>query len=200
MEAQGNRWWSKLAAGLGLVVAFALMPGVAGASGGGGCGQPVTDAACTTVEIESFFFVPTIIRVESGREVTFANADPFPHTVLGANGAWGSYGALKPDKDVTYRFIDAGVYPYVCTLHPGMVGAVVVGDGVGGAIDTNTSAGLVVAALARDLGAANAVAGRRAGGSGAWPVLAFSAFGLWIVSVGALAVERKRKRVGSLNG
>jgi hypothetical protein len=29
------------------------------------------------------------------------------------------------------RFADPGIYPYSCTYHPGMTGAVVVGDGVG---------------------------------------------------------------------
>jgi len=32
---------------------------------------------------------------------------------------------------VSYRFDTDGVYPYACWLHPGMVGAIVVGDGVG---------------------------------------------------------------------
>ena len=30
-----------------------------------------------------------------------------------------------------YRFDEDGVYPYSCLIHPGMVGAIVVGDGVG---------------------------------------------------------------------
>ena len=30
-----------------------------------------------------------------------------------------------------YRFDQDGVYPYSCLIHPGMVGAIVVGDGVG---------------------------------------------------------------------
>ena len=32
---------------------------------------------------------------------------------------------------MSYRFDQDGVYPYSCLLHPGMVGAIVVGDGVG---------------------------------------------------------------------
>jgi len=45
---------------------------------------------------------------------------------------------------VSYRFVRSGVYPYVCTYHPGMVGAVVVGDGTGlGAVGTTTAAGPV---------------------------------------------------------
>jgi hypothetical protein len=34
-------------------------------------------------------------------------------------------------ETVSYRFDQDGVYPYSCLIHPGMVGAIVVGDGVG---------------------------------------------------------------------
>jgi hypothetical protein len=34
-------------------------------------------------------------------------------------------------KSVTFRFDEEGVYPFFCCLHPGMAGAVVVGDGAG---------------------------------------------------------------------
>lgn len=133
-----------LTAGAGTaLVALALVPGVAGASGGGGCGGPVTDGAGTTVEIEDFCFGPTILRVAPGESVTFVNLDRSPHTVLGANATWGGYDALKRGHEATYAFDEAGVFPYVCTWHPGMVGAIVVGDGAGGAIETSTADGPV---------------------------------------------------------
>ena len=182
------------------MAAFVLVPSVARASGGGGCGRAVTDAAGTTVKIESFCFTPTIVRIDPGQVVTFTNADPVPHTVLGANGSWGGYDTLKPSKGVTYRFTEAGTYPYVCTYHVGMVGTVVVGDGDGGAIGTNTSKGPVVQVFARDLRTADASASLPVGGAGAWPVLALTAFGLLLVSVGSIVFGRMRKRAGSLNG
>jgi plastocyanin len=133
-----------MTAGTGMaLVALALVPGVAGASGGGGCGGPVTDGAGTTVEIEDFCFGPTILRVAPGESVTFVNLDRSPHTVLGANATWGGYDALKKGHEATYDFAEAGVFPYVCTWHPGMVGAIVVGDGAGGAIETATADGPV---------------------------------------------------------
>ena len=200
MEAQGIRRWSRLAAVFGLAMSFVFAPGVASASGGGGCGAPVTDASGTTVEIRQFCFTPTIIRVEPGQVVTFRNADPVPHTVLGANGAWGSYDVLKRAKPLTYRFTESGVFPYVCTIHVGMVGAVVVGDGVGGAIGSNTGAGPVVEVSARDLKAEKVVDSRPADGPGAWPAIASSALVLLILAVGALLVERNRRKAASLGG
>lgn len=110
-----------------VVMAVAIPVGTAGASGGGGCGRPVTDARGTTVRIRNYCFGPTILRARPGDRVTFVNRDPAPHTVLGANAAWGSYRELRRGDDLTYRFARTGVYPFVCTYHPGMVGAVVVG-------------------------------------------------------------------------
>ncbi len=141
-----------LTAGAGLaLVGLGLVPGVAGASGGGGCGGPVTDGAGTTVEIEDFCYGPTILRVAPGESVTFVNLDRSPHTVLGANATWGGYDALKKGQEATYTFAEAGVFPYVCTWHPGMVGAIVVGDGAGGAIGTNTAEGPVTRTALTDV-------------------------------------------------
>ena len=94
------------------------------------------------------------MRVGDGDAVTFTNVDPFPHSVLGANATWGDYAGFKK-KSVTYRFSEPGVYPYVCTYHVGMVGVVVVGDGVGGAIDTPTADGPVTKVDASDLALEN---------------------------------------------
>ena len=141
MRRNARRWVAVLA-----VVAGSLAtPGIAAASGGGGCGRAVTDERGTTVEIEDFCFGPTILRVDPGQVVTFANRDSFPHVVLGANGVWGSYQQVRGNHEVQYRFDRSGVYPFVCTYHPGMIGAVVVADGAGpgAAGSTTTAAGPV---------------------------------------------------------
>lgn len=127
--------------GMGLLMGLTLVPSTASASGGGGCGRQVTDAAGTTVTIRQFCFGPTILRIAPGETVTWINKDAAPHTVVGANAVWGDFSTLKRKARVTYRFVRSGVYPYVCTYHPGMVGAVVVGDGTGlGSAGTTTTA------------------------------------------------------------
>ena len=141
-----NVVWSAIA--IATVAAVAFPGGAAVASGGGGCGRPVSDARGDTVRIRDFCFGPTILRVHPGDEVVFLNADSTPHTVMGANASWGSFRQLSVGKDVTYRFTRPGVYPYVCTWHPGMVGAVVVGGGPRMATGaTTTAAGPVVQVL-----------------------------------------------------
>jgi hypothetical protein len=44
--------------------------------------------------------------------------------------SWGNADDIAEGESVAYAFDNPGVYPYFCILHPGMVGAIVVGDGV----------------------------------------------------------------------
>ncbi len=111
------------------VLALLVVPVGAAASGGGGCGGPQTEAVGTSVAIDQFCFEPTVLYAASGEEITWTNQDPTRHDVLGANAAWGSFEALRPNATASETFDEPGVYPYVCTWHPGMSGAVVVGDG-----------------------------------------------------------------------
>lgn len=146
MRTQAIRRVMLMAVGMMLLAGFT--PEVVHASGGGGCGRIVTDDDGTQVSIRNFCFGPTILRVPEGETVTWANRDDYPHVVLGANGAWGSYGKVRGGGEVSYRFVNSGVYPYVCTYHPGMIGAVVVGNGKpdGGAYTVTTNAGPVIPA------------------------------------------------------
>ena len=193
MCARGRRAEVSAAIGILLLGTLVLVPGVASASGGGGCGRPVTDAQGTGVDIRGFCFSPTILRVSTGETVTFTNVDPVPHSVLGANATWGDYAGFKK-KSVTYRFSEPGVYPYLCTYHLGMVGAVVVGDGVGGAIDTSTADGPVTKVDASDLGLDNtsAVGGQPSEANGGWPVAVAVAFAIAVGSLAVIVVRRQR--------
>ena len=173
-----------------LVLVAVLGQGLASASGGGGCGRPVTDEKGTGVDIRDYCFSPTILRVSTGETVTFTNVDPVPHSVLGANATWGDYAGFKK-RSVTYRFSEPGVYPYVCTYHPGMVGAVVVGDGVGGAIGTSTADGPVTKVDASDLEleTTSSVDQQPSEAVGGWPVIVAAA-----IVAGGLAVIVVRRR------
>lgn len=135
--------------GAALLVGVGFAPGVARSSGGGGCGRAVSDDDGTRIGISNFCFDPTIFRVQPGDTVTWVNKDEFPHTVLGANGSWGGFDSIRRNGgEVSYRFVSSGVYPYICTIHVGMVGAVVVGDGKpdAGAYAVTTDAGPVTLA------------------------------------------------------
>jgi plastocyanin len=116
-----------LVAAVGLVLAvFPIVP--AASSGGGGCGGPITNESGTEVAIDQFCFSPTVLYAEPGDTVTWTNRDGLPHNVAGANMAWGSFESFRRKRSVSYSFSSPGVYSYVCTMHPGMVGTVVVGE------------------------------------------------------------------------
>jgi hypothetical protein len=44
--------------------------------------------------------------------------------------AWGSFEQIRRGESISHDFSEPGVYSYVCNMHPGMVGTVVVGDDV----------------------------------------------------------------------
>ncbi len=185
------------ALGLGILAVVAFVPGTAAASGGGGCGSAVTDDSGTTVEVEQMCFAPTILRAPVGSDVTFTNTDPVPHNVLGAHGAWGSYDLLKgKHRSVTYRFTEAGTYPYVCTYHVGMVGTVVVGDGVGGAMTASNAGGPVIP-VTEDTPPAeleNVASVTTTSAEDPATPWAIAALGAGLVVLAAIAVRRYRRR------
>jgi plastocyanin len=128
------------------LLAGAILAGVVTAdtpaSAGGGCHTGPTQGTGTTVGLKDACFTPSLLRVAEGSTVTFTNLDPFVHNVSGS--LWGHYDDLRPNTTFSATFDRAGIYPYACTIHPGMTGVIVVGDGVGpgnGAVVTSVSPG-----------------------------------------------------------
>jgi len=115
------------------VVASAALWGTSGiAAAGGGCHSTPTSSRGDAIDIADLCFDATVLYVDPGTEVTWTNRDSMTHDVVGVGDTWGDPGlSLLTGDDVSYRFDADGVYPYACWLHPGMVGAIVVGDGVG---------------------------------------------------------------------
>jgi plastocyanin len=98
--------------------------GPAGA-GGGGCYEAATQGTGLAVRISQMCFSPTVLRVPVGATVTFTNGDEMLHALSGVGMG---YDELSTGDTVDRTFDRAGVYPYMCHLHPGMTGAVLVGD------------------------------------------------------------------------
>jgi plastocyanin len=99
------------------------------ASAGGGCHGGATQGQGDTVAMSKACFTPSMLRVNPGTEVTFVNKDPVVHNVS-ATG-WGYFEDMAEGEAFTATFDEPGVYPYACTYHAGMTGAIVVGDGTG---------------------------------------------------------------------
>jgi plastocyanin len=106
-----------------------------------------TVATSDQVKLMPCAFEPTVTQVAVGSEVTFLNGPDFAHLITGANQAWGSPDVeLRPGATIAYTFDRTGIYPYACAVHPGMSGAVIVGDvaealSAGSVTDASTSSG-----------------------------------------------------------
>src|SRR5439155_16682304 len=176
-----------------VVVLFliALSLGAPAAVAGGGChSSQFTDARGVRVDVQNLCFTPTVIRIQPGQRVTWTNQDNTAHTVTGAAFLWGSTDELGFHQKISFRFAASGVFPYFCLIHPGMVGAVVVGDGTSAATTTQD----IVPVL--NTPAPTPPAGQSAqtpvaahGVSRAWRLAAIAGFGLFLAAAVVLAAQ-----------
>ena len=83
------------------------------------------DATDTSVNIKNFAFAPTATTVSVGTTVQWKNLDGEPHTVRSIDASFAS-GALDQNDTYTVKFDKPGTYKYVCSIHPQMVGTIVV--------------------------------------------------------------------------
>ncbi len=129
-----RRLWPWLTGAAGLVVLLVVVGGLAlfGGGGGGGAAQ----AAGLALEVgtgtgASLEFVPETIQApaETAVVLTFVNSSTVPHnlTFEGSNlGATDPNVAAGASDTVEFTTPPSGAHKFVCTLHPGMEGELVV--------------------------------------------------------------------------
>jgi plastocyanin len=90
-------------------------------------GDAVVAAATSpaTVQIDNFAFTPATLTVTAGTTVTWKNEDDSPHRIGDKDGTFRS-AALDTDDAFSHTFATPGEYPYICTIHPYMVGKIIV--------------------------------------------------------------------------
>jgi hypothetical protein len=81
------------------------------------------------VRIADCSFTPSLTTVDPGTAVTFMNEDWTTHNVGGSE--WGTFEDMREGDAFTATFSESGIYPFACSYHPGMTGAIVVGGGEG---------------------------------------------------------------------
>ena len=69
---------------------------------------------------------PNPIEIKVGDMVTWINDDSSRHTVTSSNDSTFDSDVLRTGETFSFTFDNVGEYPYFCTLHPSMVGTVVV--------------------------------------------------------------------------
>ena len=79
----------------------------------------------TRIVVKDFMFAPNSLTVKAGSTVTWANMDDEPHTVVSDTGTFRS-GAMDTNESFSFKFDKPGTYHFTCSIHPRMVGTVVV--------------------------------------------------------------------------
>ena len=79
----------------------------------------------TKVVVKDFMFMPTPLTVKAGSTVTWTNKDDEPHTVVSDTGVFKS-GGMDTNETFSYKFDKPGTYHFTCSIHPRMVGTIVV--------------------------------------------------------------------------
>ena len=79
----------------------------------------------STIVMKNFDFAPMTLTAKAGTTVTWKNLDEEPHTVVSTDGLFRS-GALDENDRFVFRFDKPGVYRFVCSIHPKMMGTITI--------------------------------------------------------------------------
>jgi plastocyanin len=79
----------------------------------------------TKIVVKDFMFTPTPLTVKAGSTVTWTNMDDEPHTVVSDTGVFKS-GGMDTNESFSFKFDKPGTYHFTCSIHPRMVGTIVV--------------------------------------------------------------------------
>jgi plastocyanin len=82
--------------------------------------------SANAIAIKNFAFSPAKVTVKVGTTITWTNQDSDAHTVTSMNGGPLRSKTLNTGDTYQYTFTTAGTYSYLCTIHPFMLGSVVV--------------------------------------------------------------------------
>jgi plastocyanin len=117
------RRWSSVPAAWAVTAVMAVMAGLG--TGGSAGAAPAAMVDTGRITIKDFMFSPMTITVKAGGIVTWANSDDEPHTVVSDAGLFRS-GAVDTGETFTFRFDRPGTYHFTCSIHPRMVGTIIV--------------------------------------------------------------------------
>jgi plastocyanin len=114
-----------------LVSALLIAATACGGSDSAPTSTPPPDGTSTPVSIprgaESLAnraYQPDELEVAAGTTVTWTNTDSVSHTSTSNGAGWN--GTLAPGARFSVVLPTPGTFPYHCSIHPGMVGTIVV--------------------------------------------------------------------------
>ena len=112
---------ARFASSRALIVAMLLGPVIGAMLAFGAVAAQDTNV----VTIDNFTFAPKELTIAVGTTIKFVNHDDIPHTVVDKKLSFRSK-ALDTDDAYSYTFATAGSFDYFCSLHPHMVGKIIV--------------------------------------------------------------------------
>ena len=77
------------------------------------------------IDISGFAFSPSTLTVKVGTTVTWTNKDSVDHTITSDTNVFDS-GNMGSGDTFSYTFTTAGTFVYHCTVHPSMIGTIIV--------------------------------------------------------------------------
>jgi Icc protein len=98
----------------------------AGSAASGGAAAAAAPLAPGDVNIDNFAFSPKTITVPPGSKVTWRNRDDVPHRIQSTNNKFKPSPVLDTKGVYSIDLKESGEYPYFCSIHPVMVGKIVV--------------------------------------------------------------------------
>ncbi|MDH5224151.1 MAG: plastocyanin/azurin family copper-binding protein [Actinomycetota bacterium] len=120
----GRRRFTTIAVLAMIGITAAAAAAHAGGGGGGHCSPGEGDGG--VIELSEACFRPATLQVNPGDTITFVNRDQYAHNVIGSG--WGRHEDIERGERFSTSFQDEGIYPFACTLHPGMTGVILVGE------------------------------------------------------------------------
>jgi plastocyanin len=119
------------------VVSTAILSALLVSCGGGSTGPSGGGGPAADVTIRDFTFTPSAVTIKAGETVRWTNNGPSAHTTTSDGGVWDS-GTLSPTSggggggysmsasmsgsatgtSFQFTFMQAGMYPYHCSIHP----------------------------------------------------------------------------------
>src|SRR5256885_2133490 len=78
------------------------------------------------IGIDNFNFTPPQLTVKNGTTVTFINKDDVPHLIVNVQNKFKASPVLDTDQRFNTTLTKPGTYDYFCSLHPKMVGKIIV--------------------------------------------------------------------------
>jgi plastocyanin len=82
--------------------------------------------AANEIGIDNFKFGPATLTVPRGTKVTWINNDDVPHLIVNVENKFRQSPVLDSDQKFSVTLTKPGTYNYFCSLHPMMVGKIIV--------------------------------------------------------------------------